>query len=136
MTAISERRCEKADFRGSIPKYMNISVSEHINELFDSYDLFAGNCKERIRSSIMNKFPDLPEKEIKAAENYLGLLFEYCVKYADLLAEKYKTPFLPEGEEAQKEISEYVSECQKQYPEIDTKHIVNIFSAVCWLTNR
>lgn len=117
-------------------KYMNSTILEHINELFDTYDLFAGKYKEKIRSSVTKKFPDLSEKEIKELEDYLGLLFEYCVKYADLLAEKYKTPFLPKGEEAQKEILEYVSECQKQYPEIDTKHIVDIFSTVCWLTNR
>ena len=115
---------------------MNSTILEHINELFDSYDLFSGKGKEKIRSSITKKFPDLSEREIKEVEKYLGLLFEYCVKYADLLAEKYKTPFLPKGEEAQKEILEYVSECQKQYPEIDTNHIVNIFSTVCWLANR
>ena len=115
---------------------MNSTILEHINELFDSYDLFSGTGKEKICGSITKKFPDLSEREIKEVENYLGLLFEYCVKYADLLAEKYKTPFLPKGEEAQKEILEYVSECQKQYPEIDTKHIVNIFSTVCWLANR
>ena len=115
---------------------MNITILEHINELFDSYDLFSGKYKEKIQGLITKKFPDLSEKEIKEAENYLGLLFEYCVKYADLLAEKYKTPFLPKGEEAQKEISEYVSECQKQYPEIDMKHIVDIFPTVCWLSNR
>ena len=115
---------------------MNSTILEHINELFDSYDLFSGKYKEKIRSSITKKFPDLSEKDIKETENYMGLLFEHCVKYADLLAEKYKTPFLPKGEEAQKEILEYVSECQKQYPEIDTKHIIDIFSTVCWLTNR
>ena len=123
------------DLEGEL-KYMNSTILEHINELFDSYDLFAGKYKEKIRSSVTKKFLDLSEKEIKELEDYLGLLFEYCVKYADLLAEKYKTPFLPKGEEAQKEILEYVSECQKQYPEIDTKHIVDIFSTVCWLTNR
>ena len=115
---------------------MNSTILEHINELFDSYDLFAGKYREKIRISILEKFPDISEKEIKEAEDYLGLLFEYCVKYADLLADKYKTPFLPEGEEAQKEISEYLSECQKQYPEIDTEHILGIFGTVCWLANR
>ena len=115
---------------------MNSTILEHINELFDSYDLFSGTGKEKIRGSITKKFSDLSEREIEEAEDYLGLFFEYCVKYADLLAEKYKTPFLPKGEEAQKEILKYVCECQKQYPEIDTNHIVNIFSAVCWLANR
>ncbi len=115
---------------------MNSTILEHINELFDSYDLFAGKYKEKICSSITKKFPDLSEKEIKEAEDYLGLFFEYCVQYANLLAEKYKTPFLPKDEEAQKEILEYVSECQKQYSEIDMKHIIDIFSTVCWLANR
>ena len=90
---------------------MNSTILEHINELFDSYDLFAGKYKEKIRSSITKKFPDLSKKEIKEIEDYLGSLYEYCVKYAVLLADKYKTPCLPKGEEAQKEISEYVSEC-------------------------
>ncbi len=97
---------------------------------------FPVKVKKRYAVQLQKKFPDLSEREIKEVEKYLGLLFEYCVKYADLLAEKYKTPFLPKGEEAQKEILEYVSECQKQYPEIDTNHIVNIFSTVCWLANR
>lgn len=114
---------------------MNSTILEHINELFDSYDLFGGN-KEKIRSSITKKFPDISEKDIKEVEDYLRLLFEYCVKYADLLADKYKTPFLPKGEDAQKEILEYVSECQKQYPEIDAEHILGIFGTVCWLANR
>lgn len=116
---------------------MNSTISEHINELFDSYDLFFGKGgRENLLGSITKKFPDLSEKEIKEIEDYLNSFYEYCGKYADLLAEKYKMPFLPKGEEAQKEISEYVSECQKQYPEIDTKHIVDIFSTVCWLSNR
>ena len=40
------------------------------------------------------------------------------------------------GEDAQKEISEYESECRKQYPEIDAEKIKNVFSIVCWLANR
>ena len=98
---------------------MNSTISEHINELFDSYDLFAGKYQEKIHSSIAKKFPDLSEKEIKEAKDYLDMLFEYCAKYADVLADKFKTPFLPKGEDAQKEISEYVSECRKQFPEIE-----------------
>ena len=115
---------------------MNSTILEHINDLFDSYDLFSGTGKEKIRSSIIKKFPNISKKEIKEVEDYLSLFYEYCLKYADLLADKYKTPFLPNEEEAQKEILEYVSECQKQYPEIDMKHIVGIFSTACWLTNR
>ena len=73
---------------------MNSIVLEHINDLFDSYDLFS------------------------------------------IVAAKYKTPFLPKGEDAQKEISEYESECRKQYPEIDAEKIKGVFSTVCWLANR
>ena len=71
------------DLEGEL-KYMNSTILEHINELFDSYDLFAGKYKEKIRSSVTKKFLDLSEKEIKELEDYLGLLFEYCVKYADI----------------------------------------------------
>ena len=90
---------------------MNSIILEHINELFDSGDLF-GKGREKILTSIIKKFPDLSKEEIKETEDYFDSLYEYCVKYADLLADKYKTPFLPKGEEAQKEISEYVMECQ------------------------
>ena len=34
---------------------MNSTILEHINELFDSYDLFSGKGKEKIRSSITKK---------------------------------------------------------------------------------
>ena len=76
------------------------------------------------------------DKEIKEAEEYLHSFYECCLKYADIVAAKYKTPFLPKGEDAQKEISEYESECRKQYPEIDAEKIKGVFSTVCWLANR
>ena len=115
---------------------MNSIVLENINDLFDSYDLFSSSGKKNIRSKVLTRFPDISDKEIKEAEDYLHSFYEYCLKYADMLADKYKTPFLPKEEDAQKEISEYVSECRKQYPEIDAKQIEGIFSAVCWLANR
>ena len=115
---------------------MNSIVLEHINELFDSYDLFSGTGKQSIRSAIIARFPDISDKEIKEAEDYLHSFYEYCLKYADIIAAKYKTPFLPKGEDAQKEILEYESECRKQYPEIDAEKIDRIFSIVCWLANR
>ena len=114
---------------------MNSIVLEHINDLFDPYDLFGGKGK-KIRSSIITRFPDISDKEIKEAEEYLHSFYEYCVRYADIIADKYKTPFLPKGEDAQKEISEYVSECRKQYPEIEAEKIEGVFSIVCWLANR
>lgn len=114
---------------------MNSIFLEHINDWFDSYDLFSSTGKEKIRNSIKIRFPNISNKEIKEVEDYLDSLYVYCLKYADILADKYKTPFLPK-EETQKEISEYVSECQKQYPEIDAEQIVGIFSTACWLTNR
>lgn len=115
---------------------MNNIISEHINECFDSYDFFGSNGKEKIHNSIKTKYPDISSEEIKEIEEYLDLFYICCVEYADILAEKYKTPFLPKGEEAQKEISKYVYECQKKYPIIDEKHITGIFSTVCWLANR
>jgi len=115
---------------------MNSIVLEHINDLFDSYDLFSSTGKKRIRSSIITRFPDISDKEIKEAEEYLHFFYECCLKYADIVAAKYKTPFLPKGEDAQKEISEYESECRKQYPEIDAEKIKGVFSTVCWLANR
>ena len=76
---------------------MNSIVLEHINDLFDSYDLFSSTGKKRIRSSIITRFPDLSDKEIKEAEEYLHSFYECCLKYADIIAAKYKTPFLPKG---------------------------------------
>ena len=115
---------------------MNSIILEQINDLFDPYDLFSSRGKNNIRSSIITRFPDISDKEIKEAEDYLHSFREYCLKYADIIADKYKTPFLPKGEDAQKDISEYVSECRKQYPEIDAEKIEGVFSTVCWLANR
>lgn len=115
---------------------MNNMVLEHINDLFDSYDLFSETGRKKIYSSVKRKFPNMSEEEIKETKDYLCGFYEYCLNFADIIADKYKTPFLPKGEEAQKEITEYVIECQKQYPEIDEKHIIDIFSTACWLTNR
>ena len=113
---------------------MNSIVLEHINDLFDSYDLFSSTGKKRMRSSIITRFPDISNEEIKEAEEYLHSFYECCLKYADIIAAK--SPFLPKGEDAQKEISEYESECRKQYPEIDAEKIKSVFSIVCWLANR
>ena len=115
---------------------MNSIVLEHLNDLLDQYDLFFGKEQNDIRSSILTEFPDLSDQEIKETEDYLQSFYECCLKYADRIAEKYKTPFLPKEEDAQKEIKEYENACRKQYPEIDAKIIESIFSAVCWLANR
>ena len=115
---------------------MNSIVLEHLNDLLDQYDLFFGKEQNDIRSSILTEFPDLSDQEIKETEDYLQSFYECCLNYADRIAEKYKTPFLPKEEDAQKEIKEYENACRKQYPEIDAKIIESIFSAVCWLANR
>ena len=115
---------------------MNSIISEHINDLFDPYDLFSYRGKQKIRNTIKAICVGISDQEIKEAEDHLDSFYNYCLKYADIKEKKYKTPFLPKEEEAQKEISEYVSECKKQYPEIDAKKIVGIFSNVCWLANR
>ena len=114
---------------------VNKKFLEHINELFDSNDLF-GNAEKNIYILLKNKFPDISEEDIAEFRSYLHGFYEYCVKYGDILADKYKTPFLPKDDEVEKEIAEYVSECQKQYPDIDSKHIISIFGTVCWLANR
>lgn len=114
---------------------MNI-IPENINELFDSYDLFSGTGIEKIHDTIKESFPDLPEEEIRKITDYLEDFFEYCLDFAGIISYKYKTPFLPDSEEAQLEIAEYVRECQKKYPEIDGQHIIDVFSNACWLSNR
>ena len=114
---------------------MNSTVLEHINELFDSYDLFGGKG-EKIRRSITAKFPDLTEEEIIEIQSYLRAFYESCTEYAVKLAYKFRTPFLPKDEAALQEISEYVQKCRKLYPEIDEKHILDLLSTVCWLQNR
>lgn len=113
---------------------MDKRILEQINDLFDSYDLFGGD--DTIRENAKNKIPDIREEELDALEEYLNEFYEYCLEFSDILAEKYKTPFLPESENAQKEIADYVSEVQKKYPEIDEKHVIEFFSTDCWLTNR
>lgn len=115
---------------------MNSIILENINDLFDPYDLFSDTGKKRIHSSIKTRFPDISNEEIIEIDDYLHSFYMYCLKYADMLADKYKTPFLPKEEQAQKEISEYVSECRRQYPEISEEQIIGIFSTACWLANR
>ncbi|MCM1181473.1 MAG: hypothetical protein NC347_14555 [Clostridium sp.] len=115
---------------------MDNIILEQINDLFDSYDLFGGSGMKRIRDNVKKKIPDIGEEYIKELEDYLNGFYNYCIKFGELLADKYKTPFLPGNEQAQKEIAEYVIECQRQYPEIDEEHIVGVFSNVCWLANR
>ena len=73
---------------------MNSIIGEHISDWFDSYDLFSGTGKEKIHNSIKQRFPSASNKEIKEAEDYLDSFYEYCLKYADILAVKYKSPYL------------------------------------------
>lgn len=112
------------------------NIPENINELFDSYDLFSGTGMKKIHGKIKENFPDLPEEDIRKITDYLEDFYEYCLTFADIISYKYKTPFLPDSQEAQPEITEYVSECHKKYPKIDGQHIIDIFSTACWLANR
>lgn len=109
---------------------------ENINDLFDSYDLFSGTGMKKIYTKIKENFPDLPEEKIRKISGYLEEFYEYCLDFADIISYKYRTPFLPDSQEAQEEISGYIRECQKKYSEIDEKHITDIFSTACWLSNR
>jgi len=87
---------------------MNNTILSIINELFDSYDLFSETGWKEIQKSIKDTFCNISKEEISEIKEYLNEFYEYCLKYADILARKYKTPFLPKSEPAQKEISEYV----------------------------
>lgn len=115
---------------------MKQEIIENINELFDSYDLFSGTGREKIRTNIATKYPDISETERKEIEDYLDDFYKYCVTYANKLADKYGVPFLPSNDTAKQEIDEYVRICKEKFIEIDEKQIVKLFSTVCWLANR
>lgn len=115
---------------------MDKRILERINELFESGDLFGGDSSDTVRENAKEMFPDISGEELDALEEYLDGFYDCCLEFGDILAEKYKVPFLPNSEKAKKETAEYVSEVQKKYPEIDEKHIIEFFSVDCWLTNR
>jgi len=115
---------------------MNNKFLEKINDLLASVSFFSGETEEDIRDSAEKLFPDISENEISEIYEYLKGFYEYCLEFADILAFKYKVPFLPKSEDAKVEIAEYVRKCRVQYPEIDEKYILNIFSGDCWLSNR
>lgn len=115
---------------------MDIMILKHINELFNSYDLFSDTGKNNIYNSIKRKFPNINEEEINEIKEYLNGFYECCLNFANIIANKYKTPVLPKNEEVKTEITKYMKKCQKQYPEIDKEHIIEFFSTVCWLSNR
>lgn len=108
----------------------------NINNLFSSYDLFSSTGWDNIRKNLETKCPEMSVDERNCIEGYLKSFYNHCVDYGDKLATKYKTPFLPDSIEAQKEIQEYVRHCKEKYIDIDENHITEIFSNVCWLSNR
>ena len=114
---------------------MKTEIMKRINDLFDSYDLFSSR-KEKVIEAVKKEFPDITDAELKEFKEYLEGFYHYCLEYGDKLAQKFKTPFLPGTEEAEKEVAEYVAACREKYPEIDEKHIIGIFSMDCWLSNR
>ncbi|MCI8508949.1 MAG: hypothetical protein HFJ06_10360 [Lachnospiraceae bacterium] len=108
----------------------------NINELFDAYDLFSGTGREQIRRNIATQYPGILKVEAKKVEKYLSEFYEYCVIYGCKLAEKYGIPCLPDSDEAEKEIENYIRYCKEKYPQIDDTKIRELFSIVCWLQNR
>lgn len=114
---------------------MDKRILEKINDLLDSYDLLESD-REELREEVNSIIPDILDEEFNALAEYLDEFYEYCLKFGDILAEKYKLPFIPKSEEAKKETADYVSKVQKKYPEINEEHIVTVFSTDCWLTNR
>lgn len=115
---------------------MQKKILENINELFSSYDLFSYSGTIRNREKMKTKMPDITEVEMTELEAYLKSFYKDCIVYGNRLADKYKVPFLPNSDEAKSEIDEYVKLCQLKYPQIDEKHIQEVFSTVCWLANR
>ncbi|MDE5947139.1 MAG: hypothetical protein K2G63_07540 [Oscillospiraceae bacterium] len=115
---------------------MNDRLLKNINDLFRPYDLFSNTGLERNRDKMKTVIPDITESEIVELENYLKEFYEYCSEYGNKLSVKYKLPFLPHSDEAEKDIKEYISLCQEKYPEIDSEHIQELFSTICWLSNR
>lgn len=115
---------------------MREDVLNRINDLFDSYDLFSPERTESVIRRIGEAVPGLTESETAEIKDYLRGFFCFCGTYGDKLAEKYKTPYLPQGKETDAETVEYVRICREKYPEIDEQHILSLFSVVCWLCNR
>lgn len=113
---------------------MKNRILKNINELVDVYTEFKSSDKRR--EKFKQIIPDITESEIKELWYYLEDFDEYCVAFGDKLAEKYRTPFVPDNNEAKNDVQKYVSLCQEKYPEIDERHILGIFNKVCWLANQ
>lgn len=115
---------------------MNKKIMQNINDLFESYDLSSSEGRKKIRENIKEKFSDVTEEELDEIEEYLKEFYSDACHYGVVLACKFKVPFLPAGEEAEKEIDYCVNRCQESFPEIDKEHITSVFSSACWLQNR
>ncbi|HHX56938.1 MAG TPA: hypothetical protein GX710_02855 [Clostridiales bacterium] len=111
-------------------------MKQNINEIFDSYDLFSYNGRKKTRERICVSNSNISESEIESTLKYLDDFYRYCIEYGQIIADKYKTPFLPKSDEAKAEINKYLDLCKEKYPEIDDDKIIDIFSTVCWLSNR
>lgn len=110
---------------------MSPRISEKINTLFNSYDLFSYAGTEKNRAKARKEIPDITDEEMEELEAYLERFRSFAEKYGRMIAEKYKMPHLPYSEEAKKEVSEYVDICRKEFPDIDIMHIRELFSTVC-----
>lgn len=115
---------------------MKKEIIENINTLFDAYDLFSDTGMKEIRTNIITEYPDISETELKEIEDYLTDFYEYCVPYGDKISTKYQIPALPSNDIAKAEINEYVRICKEKFVNIDEKQILELFSTVCWLSNR
>ena len=105
-----------------------------INDIFDSYDLFGREYK--ITENIHAKYPEISENELQNIMDQLKEIYDFCTGYGQVIADKYKMPFLPKTDEAVLDINEYLGICKEKYPEINDDKILGIFSTVCWLSNR
>ena len=114
---------------------MKKEIMDNINSLFDSYDLFSGSGRKEIHAGILSKYPDLSEDDLKEIDEYLDRFDDYCGVYGDKLA-KHGLPSIPESGPIKSETDKYVEICKKEFPEIDEKHILELFYTICWLANR
>lgn len=106
---------------------------EQINELLDSSER---NFFSDISDIVRERFLDSNEKEIEEFKKYVDEFVECCTGYGSRIANDCKTPYMPRDDSGKRTIEKYIAECRKEYPEIEEKHIRDIFFTVCWLTNR
>lgn len=108
----------------------------YLEEINRVLDLSKRNFFHDIEEVIRGQFNDLSDEEIGELKQYIEEFVKCCTDYGDILANKFKVPFLLRDDKSKQEIEKYIAECRKKYPGIEERHITGIFSTVCWLTNR